>query len=150
MPEDNKDRGSHSDEVDALIAPPSSPIEDVVALNQLSAKLHRNRIRIHVGDRVSVELSPYDLAKGRIIYRYKDSAEKRPEVTIESTSLETETIESTNLEAATDKALDELDAAINECVAAVSQAHEQIEKNRPEIEALGKETRQLLSELKGA
>jgi translation initiation factor IF-1 len=33
--------------------------------------MRKNRIRILVGDRVSVELSPYDLTRGRITYRYK-------------------------------------------------------------------------------
>ena len=34
--------------------------------------LRRNRIRLLVGDRVTVEMSPYDLSKGRINYRHKD------------------------------------------------------------------------------
>jgi translation initiation factor IF-1 len=42
-----------------------------VVLAQISGKVRRNRIRILVGDRVSVEMSPYDLSKGRITYRYK-------------------------------------------------------------------------------
>jgi translation initiation factor IF-1 len=33
--------------------------------------MRRNRIRILMGDRVDVELSPYDLTKGRITYRHK-------------------------------------------------------------------------------
>jgi translation initiation factor IF-1 len=33
--------------------------------------MRKNRIRILVGDRVSVEMSPYDLSRGRITYRYK-------------------------------------------------------------------------------
>jgi translation initiation factor IF-1 len=33
--------------------------------------MRKNHIRILAGDRVSVELSPYDLSKGRITYRYK-------------------------------------------------------------------------------
>jgi translation initiation factor IF-1 len=33
--------------------------------------MRKNFIRILPGDRVLVELSPYDLARGRIIYRYK-------------------------------------------------------------------------------
>lgn len=37
----------------------------------LSGKMRRNYIRILLGDRVKVELSPYDLTKGRITYRYK-------------------------------------------------------------------------------
>jgi len=33
--------------------------------------MRKNRIRILVGGRVSVEMSPYDLTRGRITYRYK-------------------------------------------------------------------------------
>jgi translation initiation factor IF-1 len=33
--------------------------------------MRKNFIRILAGDRVSVEMSPYDLSKGRITYRYK-------------------------------------------------------------------------------
>jgi translation initiation factor IF-1 len=36
-----------------------------------SGKMRRYYIRILLGDRVKVELSPYDLDRGRIIYRYK-------------------------------------------------------------------------------
>ncbi|MFN2234682.1 MAG: translation initiation factor IF-1 [Anaerolineales bacterium] len=36
-----------------------------------SGKMRRYNIRILLGDRVKVELSPYDLARGRIIYRFK-------------------------------------------------------------------------------
>ncbi len=44
---------------------------DHVVLAQVSGKMRKNRIRILVGDRVSVEMSPYDLSRGRITYRYK-------------------------------------------------------------------------------
>ena len=37
----------------------------------LSGKIRINNIRILPGDRVVVELSPYDLSNGRIIYRHK-------------------------------------------------------------------------------
>ena len=37
----------------------------------MSGKMRRYRIRISLGDRVKVELSPYDLARGRIIYRQR-------------------------------------------------------------------------------
>ena len=37
----------------------------------LAGKLRRNRIRVLAGDRVTLELSPYDLTKGRITYRHK-------------------------------------------------------------------------------
>ena len=40
-------------------------------LAHLSGKMRKNYIRILPGDRVIVELSPYDLTRGRIIYRYK-------------------------------------------------------------------------------
>jgi translation initiation factor IF-1 len=35
----------------------------------LSGKLIRHRIRVLAGDKVSVEMTPYDLTKGRIVYR---------------------------------------------------------------------------------
>lgn len=37
----------------------------------LSGKMRKFYIRILLGDRVQVELSPYDLARGRIVYRFK-------------------------------------------------------------------------------
>jgi translation initiation factor IF-1 len=37
----------------------------------VSGKMRMNFIRIFLGDRVTVEMSPYDLTKGRIVYRYK-------------------------------------------------------------------------------
>lgn len=40
-------------------------------LAYLSGKMRKYYIRILLGDRVRVELSPYDLEKGRITYRYK-------------------------------------------------------------------------------
>ncbi len=40
-------------------------------LATLAGRLRRNRIKVMNGDRVSVELSPYDLTKGRITYRHK-------------------------------------------------------------------------------
>jgi translation initiation factor IF-1 len=36
----------------------------------LSGKIRQNRIRIGIGDEVKVELTPYDLTKGRITYRF--------------------------------------------------------------------------------
>ena len=42
-----------------------------VVVAQISGKMRKNFIRILAGDRVSIELSPYDLSKGRITYRYK-------------------------------------------------------------------------------
>ena len=40
-------------------------------LAHISGKMRMNFIRILPGDKVTVELSPYDLTRGRIIYRYK-------------------------------------------------------------------------------
>jgi len=39
----------------------------------LSGKMRRYHIRVLLGDRVKVEVSPYDLERGRIVYRYKRS-----------------------------------------------------------------------------
>jgi translation initiation factor IF-1 len=40
-------------------------------LGYTAGKMRRYRIRIFLGDRVKVELSPYDLNRGRIVYRYR-------------------------------------------------------------------------------
>ena len=40
-------------------------------LAHISGKMRMHYIKILPGDRVAVELSPYDLARGRITYRYK-------------------------------------------------------------------------------
>ena len=40
-------------------------------LAHISGKMRKNFIRITTGDRVTVEMSPYDLSKGRITYRHK-------------------------------------------------------------------------------
>lgn len=40
-------------------------------LCHISGKIRMNNIRIMPGDRVKIEMSPYDLTKGRISYRYK-------------------------------------------------------------------------------
>ena len=37
-----------------------------------AGKMKKNRIRTLVGDRVTVEMTPYDLTKGRIVFRFKD------------------------------------------------------------------------------
>ena len=42
-----------------------------VVLAHISGKMRMNYIRILPGDKVTVELSPYDLKRGRIIYRHK-------------------------------------------------------------------------------
>ena len=40
-------------------------------LAHTSGKMRKNRIRILVGDKVTVEMTPYDLTKGRINFRHK-------------------------------------------------------------------------------
>jgi translation initiation factor IF-1 len=45
--------------------------QERVVLAHLAGKLRRNRIRVLAGDRVTIEMSPYDLTKGRIVYRHK-------------------------------------------------------------------------------
>lgn len=46
-------------------------------LAYLSGKMRKYYIRVLLGDKVRVELSPYDLDRGRIIYRYKNSQGNR-------------------------------------------------------------------------
>lgn len=41
-------------------------------LAHMSGRMRRHHIRILAGDKVSVELTPYDLSKGRITFRHKD------------------------------------------------------------------------------
>ena len=48
---------------------------DIIAY--MSGKMRKHRIRILAGDKVSIELTPYDLSKGRITFRHKD---ERPPV----------------------------------------------------------------------
>jgi translation initiation factor IF-1 len=44
---------------------------DHEVLAHISGKIRKNYIRVLLGDRVLVELSPYDLNRGRITYRFK-------------------------------------------------------------------------------
>lgn len=43
--------------------------QGAVILGHISGKMRQNRIQILAGDRVKMEISPYDLSKGRIVYR---------------------------------------------------------------------------------
>jgi translation initiation factor IF-1 len=47
-----------------------------VIIAYMAGKMRKHRIRILAGDKVSIELTPYDLSKGRITFRHKD--EKAP------------------------------------------------------------------------
>jgi len=40
-------------------------------LAHTSGRMRKNRIRVLAGDKITVEMTPYDLTKGRIIFRYK-------------------------------------------------------------------------------
>ena len=43
-----------------------------VIIAYTAGKMKKNRIKTLAGDRVTVEMSPYDLEKGRLIFRHKD------------------------------------------------------------------------------
>jgi len=47
-----------------------------IIIAHISGKLRKNYIRILTGDKVKVELTPYDLSKGRIVFRKSDKAEQ--------------------------------------------------------------------------
>jgi translation initiation factor IF-1 len=40
-------------------------------LTTISGRMRKNYIRLTVGDRVRIEMSPYDLSKGRIVFRHR-------------------------------------------------------------------------------
>lgn len=53
----------------------------VVITAYASGKMRKNRIRILAGDKVTLEMSPYDLTKGRINFRHKEETTSfRPSV----------------------------------------------------------------------
>ena len=45
--------------------------QGAMILGHISGKMRQNKIQILLGDNVRVEMSPYDLTKGRIVYRSK-------------------------------------------------------------------------------
>jgi len=45
-----------------------------IVLAHIAGRLRRHRIRILPGDRVDLEMSPYDLTKGRIVYRHRSGS----------------------------------------------------------------------------
>jgi translation initiation factor IF-1 len=51
---------------------------DHVVLAYAAGKMSKFRIRVLVGDRVTVELSPYDMSRGRITYRHKKANANPP------------------------------------------------------------------------
>ena len=44
---------------------------DTEVIAHTAGKMRKNRIRVLAGDKVTVEMTPYDLTKGRITYRFK-------------------------------------------------------------------------------
>lgn len=50
-----------------------------VVIAHISGKMRKNYIRILKGDKVTVQLTPYDLTKGRITFRSRDGAGRQPE-----------------------------------------------------------------------
>lgn len=47
-----------------------------VVLAHISGKMRKNYIRILKGDKVTVEMTPYDLSKGRITFRHKEGSSR--------------------------------------------------------------------------
>ena len=45
--------------------------QDHEIIAHTAGKMRKNRIRVLTGDKVMVEMTPYDLSKGRITYRFK-------------------------------------------------------------------------------
>lgn len=46
-------------------------VNDHEIVAHTSGRMRKNRIRVLAGDKVTVEMTPYDLSKGRIIFRHK-------------------------------------------------------------------------------
>ncbi len=44
---------------------------DHIIIAHTSGRMRKNRIRILMGDKVTIEMTPYDLTKGRVIHRHK-------------------------------------------------------------------------------
>jgi translation initiation factor IF-1 len=49
----------------------SDQAKDHILLCHLAGRMRKHRVRILPGDRVKVEMTPYDLGKGRIVYRFR-------------------------------------------------------------------------------
>lgn len=57
-----------------------------VVLAHISGKMRKNYIRILKGDKVTVEMTPYDLSKGRITFRHKEGGGGKPAEKVEKES----------------------------------------------------------------
>jgi translation initiation factor IF-1 len=51
---------------------------DRMILAYTAGKMRRHRIRSMVGDRVTVEMTPYDLTRGRLVFRHRDGPAAAP------------------------------------------------------------------------
>ena len=79
--EKKKDDGNPKEDAIEVMATVIEPLPNAMfrvelenkhqVLAHISGKMRKNFIRILAGDKVQVELSPYDLTRGRIVYRFK-------------------------------------------------------------------------------
>ena len=67
-----------------------------VIMAHISGRMRKNYIRIITGDRVTVEISPYDLNKGRITLRHTGKTVTQPEVPKTNEEAENDTTSSDN------------------------------------------------------
>ncbi len=70
----NKEEPIESDGIVVQLFPAGQfavDLGDRTILAHLSGKMRMNKIKILTGDKVNIEMSPYDLTKGRITFRYK-------------------------------------------------------------------------------
>lgn len=56
----------------------SEQAKDHILLCHLAGRMRVHRVRILPGDRVKIEMTPYDLQKGRIVYRFLPAQPGRP------------------------------------------------------------------------
>jgi len=66
----NSDAGQQTNQTESSV-PSSQPSRKHIILAHICGKMRMHYIKILQGDKVKVELSPYDMTRGRIIYRSK-------------------------------------------------------------------------------
>ena len=81
MPKEGREGISKKEDAIEVVATVIEPLPNAMfrvelenkhrVLAHISGKMRKNFIRILPGDKVAVELSPYDLTRGRIVYRYR-------------------------------------------------------------------------------
>ena len=67
-----------------------------VVLAHISGKMRKNYIRILKGDKVTVQLTPYDLSKGRITFRNRDNKDSKEAAALKESAAREETKAATN------------------------------------------------------